>query len=259
MRKIQSVLYVDDDADICEVVKTTLCVVAKFCVHTAASGEQAIDLAREVHPDLVLMDIMMPGLDGPSTLRRMRNDVLLAHIPVIFMTAKLLPAEVAHFLRLGAIGVIGKPFDPLTLSEELWALWSNAGKIRETAAARRESPPARVQGKIASLTDGFLARTAGDVARLREMIARVRNGERSALWEVERVGHKIHGSGAVFGFPQVSASGAVIERLVKAEIAAPDSAGERSILRRLLQSTDQLSLAVASAERASHETASIQG
>src|ERR1700723_3410634 len=105
-REFQSVLFVDDDSDICSVVQATLRLVPGLDVQTADSGERAIDLAYELRPDLLLMDVMMPGLDGPSTFRRMRESALLSHIPVIFMTAKVLPAEVARFIGLGAIGVI---------------------------------------------------------------------------------------------------------------------------------------------------------
>ncbi len=90
MRDFQSVLYVDDDPDICSVVQATLRLVPGLDVQTADSGERAIDLAYELRPDLVLMDVMMPGLDGPSTFRRMRECALLTKIPVIFMTAKSL-------------------------------------------------------------------------------------------------------------------------------------------------------------------------
>jgi CheY-like chemotaxis protein len=249
MRKIQSVLYVDDDPDICEIVKTTLCMMADLRVHTAASGERAIELALEVLPDLVLMDIMMPGLDGPSTLKRMRGNAALAHIPVIFMTAKLLPAEVAHFLQLGAIGVIGKPFDPLTLCDELFDLWSKAGMERAMPAVRLESAAEGILAKIASLCDTFLERTAGDVVRLEEMIARIRTGERSLLPEVERLAHRIHGAGHMFGFPRVSASGAAIERLAVANTPSPGSNCDPAALRQLTYCTEQLALAVASAGR----------
>src|ERR1700733_13287666 len=91
MRDLQSVLFVDDDSDICSVVRATLRLVPGLDVQTADSGRRAIDLAYELRPDLVLMDVMMPGLDGPSTFKRMRETILLAHIPVIFMTAKVLP------------------------------------------------------------------------------------------------------------------------------------------------------------------------
>jgi CheY-like chemotaxis protein len=250
MRKIQSVLYVDDDPDICEVVKTTLRMMADLRVHTAASGEGAIDLALEVLPDLVLMDIMMPGLDGPSTLKLMRGNAALAHIPVIFMTAKQLPSEVAHFLQLGAIGVIGKPFDPLTLCDELFALWTKAGMERAGPAVRGESAAQGILVKIASLCHTFLERTAGDVVRLEELIARIRAGERSLLPEVEGLAHRIHGAGHMFGFPQVSASGAAIERLAVANTPSPGSHCDPAALRQLTYCTEQLALAVAAAGRA---------
>jgi two-component system, OmpR family, response regulator len=88
MRDFQSVLYVDDDPDICSVVQATLCLVPGLNVQTADSGVRAIDLAYELRPDLVLMDVMMPGLDGPSTFKRMRESALLAEMPVIFMTRR---------------------------------------------------------------------------------------------------------------------------------------------------------------------------
>jgi len=94
-RELQSVLYVDDDPDICSVVQATLRLVPGLNVQTADSGQRAIDLAYELRPDLVLMDVMMPGLDGPATFGRMRESALLSKIPVIFMTAKVLPAEIA--------------------------------------------------------------------------------------------------------------------------------------------------------------------
>jgi two-component system OmpR family response regulator len=256
-RKIQSVLYVDDDPDICEVVQATLCLIAGLNVHTAGSGEQAIDLAYELRPDLVLMDVMMPGLDGPSTLKRMREHALLADIPVIFLTAKVLPAEVAHFLQLGAIGVIGKPFDPLKLCDDLFALWKNADAARgiESALAAQS----QVREHVGSLTDRFLQRTRDDVVRLRAIIERARHEDRSVLEEAQRIAHSIHGAGAMFGFPEVSAAGGVIERLVEgvmASTAAPSSTGEPAVLQELLNCNEQLAQEL---EAVGHTTPSSAG
>jgi two-component system OmpR family response regulator len=142
-RDFQSILYVDDDADICSVVQATLRLVPGLHVQTADSGERAIDLAYELRPDLVLMDVMMPGLDGPSTFKRMRESALLAHIPVIFMTAKVLPAEISNFLQLGAIGVIAKPFDPLDLYGELNALWNKGDAARQSQSRAADRPKRR--------------------------------------------------------------------------------------------------------------------
>jgi two-component system OmpR family response regulator len=132
VRKCHSVLYIDDDSDICEVVQATLCMIAGLDVHTAGSGEAAIELACELRPDLILMDVMMPGLDGPATLRRLRESAPISEIPVIFLTAKVLPAEIAHLIQLGAIGVVSKPFDPLTLGGEMLNLWKGSNAARAT-------------------------------------------------------------------------------------------------------------------------------
>jgi len=240
-RKIQSVLYVDDDPDICEVVQATLCLIAGLSVRTARSGEQAIDLAYEWRPDLVLMDVMMPGLDGPSTLKRMREHVLLADIPVIFLTAKVLPAEVAHFLQLGAIGVMGKPFDPLKLCDDLFVLWKSADAARGIEGVL--AGQAQVQEQVDSLSDSFLQRTRDDVVRLRKILERARHEDRSVLKEAERIAHSIHGAAAMFGFPDVSAAGGAIERLVEgiiASTAVSSSACEPTVLQQLLDFVDQL-------------------
>jgi two-component system OmpR family response regulator len=249
-RKIQSVLYVDDDPDICEVVQATLCLIAGLNVHTAGSGEQAIDLAYELRPDLILMDVMMPGLDGPATLKRMREHALLADIPIVFLTAKVLPAEVAHFLQLGAIGVIGKPFDPLKLGDELFAIWENADARRGFEATL--ACESRVRGQVGSLTDSFLQRTRNDVVRLRTIIERARHEDRSVLGEAERIAHSIHGAGAMFGFPEVSTAGGAIERLVEGIMsctAAPSSTHEPLLLQQLLDFTNRLAQDVDTSEQ----------
>jgi two-component system, OmpR family, response regulator len=123
--ELQTVLYVDDEPDIRQIVQLALSLTKGLMVHIGGSGEQALALSRELRPDLLLLDVMMPGLDGPGTLRRMREDPEIAHIPVIFMTAKAMPREVAIFRKMGAAGVIGKPFDPMQLSKQVLALWNN--------------------------------------------------------------------------------------------------------------------------------------
>jgi CheY-like chemotaxis protein len=122
---LQSVLYVDDEPDIRQIVQLALGLAKGLIVHTGESGEQALELLRELRPDLLLIDVMMPGLDGPGTLKRIREDPSISHIPVIFMTAKAMPREVAMFRKMGATGVIGKPFDPMQLSRQVVALWNN--------------------------------------------------------------------------------------------------------------------------------------
>ena len=120
---LQTLLYVDDEPDIRQIVQMALGLAPELTIHTGDSGERALALARELRPDLVLLDVMMPGLDGPATLQRMRADVALAGIPVVFVTAKAMPQEVSRFRALGAVGVIAKPFDPMRLVDHVFALW----------------------------------------------------------------------------------------------------------------------------------------
>ena len=113
------VLIVDDEPDIRRVAKLGLSRVGGMEVVEATNGTEALVRAREDHPDAVLLDVMMPVLDGPSTLARLREDPATAAIPVVFLTAKAIAAEVDRLKSLGAAGVLTKPFDPMTLAREL--------------------------------------------------------------------------------------------------------------------------------------------
>jgi two-component system, OmpR family, response regulator len=227
-------------------------------VQTADSGQRAIDLAYELRPDLVLMDVMMPGLDGPSTFKRMRDSALLAHIPVIFMTAKVLPAEISQFLQLGAIGVIVKPFDPLKLYGELSALWNKGDAARQGSIAC--SGQAKAQAQIDSLTVNFLQRAWADVINLANMIEHAQNGDRSVFTEIERVSHSLHGAGAMFGFPKISDLGGTMSRMAGRLVAgaeAPGSASEPAVLQQLLEFSKQLAQEVEAAWQTAPQSAAM--
>ncbi len=121
--RLRTVLYVDDEPDIREIVGLSLGLVEGLNVEVCESGERALQRLRDITPDLVLLDVMMPGTDGPTTLQRMRADPRFANIPVVFVTAKAMPAEVARFRELGAVAVIAKPFDPLQFGQQIVAIW----------------------------------------------------------------------------------------------------------------------------------------
>jgi two-component system OmpR family response regulator len=117
------ILVVDDDPDIRHVAALGLSRVGGFAVVEAASGEEALALAALApQPDAVLLDVMMPGLDGPDTLARLREDPRTAAIPVVFLTAKALKSETGRLRGLGACGVLTKPFDPMRLAADLRAI-----------------------------------------------------------------------------------------------------------------------------------------
>ena len=120
---LKSILYVDDEPDIREVVQMSLSLVEHLDVQTCESGERALQVLPQLRPDLVLLDVMMPGMDGPSTLQKIRTMAGFETIPVIFMTAKAMPQEVARFRELGAAAVIAKPFDPIQLGNQVLAVW----------------------------------------------------------------------------------------------------------------------------------------
>lgn len=125
------VLLVDDDDDLRVIGELALTHVGGMETVLASSGPMALDLAAREQPDVVLLDVMMPGMDGPTTLRRLREQPATAAIPVVFVTAKVQRHEVQRWLELGAIGVIGKPFDPMGLPDELRAIMARAQERRE--------------------------------------------------------------------------------------------------------------------------------
>jgi CheY-like chemotaxis protein len=121
------VLYVDDEPDIREVGAMALELDGSMEVTTASSGPEALTLLEGGgRPDVILLDVMMPGMDGPAALNELKKRPELAQIPVIFITARAQAHELARFVSLGAIGVITKPFDPMTLSIELRAVLARA-------------------------------------------------------------------------------------------------------------------------------------
>ncbi|QTL03797.1 response regulator [Aquabacter sp. L1I39] len=113
------ILYVDDEADIREIVTLSLSLDPDIQVETASSGATALDRAREGGWDLILLDVMMPVMDGPTAFAELGKNEATRAIPVGFVTARTQQHEIAHFLALGATGVIAKPFDPMTLAKQV--------------------------------------------------------------------------------------------------------------------------------------------
>lgn len=116
---MKRILYVDDEADIREVAQMSLELDPTFHVRTCASGAAGVAEAAAWRPDLILLDVMMPGMDGPTAFTRLRNMPETAMIPVVFITARIQAHDVSGFHALGARGVIAKPFDPMTLAAQV--------------------------------------------------------------------------------------------------------------------------------------------
>ena len=126
MRELKLILYVEDDPDIQMVAQMALEVVGGLVLRSCSSGQEALAAVAACEPDLILLDVRMPGMDGPTTLAELRKLPATAATPVIFMTAKVQAAEVAHYKSLGALGVVAKPFDPMHLAQQVRQMFSEA-------------------------------------------------------------------------------------------------------------------------------------
>jgi CheY-like chemotaxis protein/HPt (histidine-containing phosphotransfer) domain-containing protein len=199
------VLHADDEPDIREVAEISLGLDPGFRVRSCGSGKEALAVAAEWQPDLILLDVMMPVMDGPATLVRLREDARTARIPVIFMTARAQAREVDRFRSLGAVGVIPKPFDPMTLA----------------ASVRSYVQPAH--DPMDDLRTGFLKRVKKDAAALAEDRLMLADGNRhpSALDRIKRTAHGLSGAGGIYGYAEISEAAADLEDAVIAELAGP--------------------------------------
>lgn len=121
MKKMLQILYVEDEPDIQAVTELAL-EDEGFELITCASGREALGKASALKPDLILLDVMMPDMDGPTTLRKLRQLPHLVTTPVIFMTAKIQASEVERYKAMSALGVIGKPFNAMSLADDIRAI-----------------------------------------------------------------------------------------------------------------------------------------
>ncbi|WP_298626200.1 response regulator [uncultured Legionella sp.] len=122
-RELKNILYAEDEADIRAIAQIALEDIGSFSVRFCVNGREALEALRDYSPDLILLDVMMPEMDGPTALNELRKIEACAKIPAMFMTAKIQANEVAEYKALGAIDVIAKPFDPMTLAETIKQVW----------------------------------------------------------------------------------------------------------------------------------------
>lgn len=123
---LNKILLVEDEPDIQEIARLSLETLAHLSVQVCNSGKEALEQAGIFKPDLILLDVMMPGMDGLTTIKHLKADPLLTNIPVIFMTAKTQASEMKNYINFGAIGAISKPFDPMKLAEEIRNIWEDS-------------------------------------------------------------------------------------------------------------------------------------
>ena len=122
---LKRILYAEDEPLIQAMAKLALEKVGGFEVLLCSSGAQALEQVKGFAPDLILLDVVMPGMDGPATFAALRADPTTAPIPVVFLTANAQPAEVARYMALGALDVVAKPFMPMTLAAQIKRIWDD--------------------------------------------------------------------------------------------------------------------------------------
>jgi CheY-like chemotaxis protein len=183
------ILHVDDEPDIREIVGMALGLNADFEVRACANGPDAVATAAEWSPSLILLDVMMPGMDGPTTLAHLRKDARTADIPVLFMTARAQAREVQNFIALGAQGVISKPFDPMTL----------AFTVRSHLQAIR----------LETLRTVFVRRAKSDAGQL--AACRSSSADPATASRIKAIAHGLAGAAGLFGFNQISNDAAALE------------------------------------------------
>jgi CheY-like chemotaxis protein len=213
--KALRILLIDDDADIREVATLSLCLDPELSVRGCASGEEGIAAAIEYVPDLILLDVMMPFMDGPTTLAGLRGNPRTTTIPVIFMTARAQSREIEQFKSLGAAGVIPKPFDPMTL----------------VALVRSLVHP--VVDRLAEPRTLFLARIGKNADALFRCRSALSNEifPLSALAQIRDVAHGLAGAAGVFGFPRIGDAAADLDEVTTAELGG---GGDRKSVERSL-------------------------
>jgi CheY-like chemotaxis protein len=113
------ILIIDDESDIREVAQMSLEMIGGWHVLTSESGQDGLQKAKADQPDAILLDVMLPDMDGPTTLQNLQADPSTSHIPVVFLTAKIQPSDRNRFTNLGVVAVIAKPFDPINLASQV--------------------------------------------------------------------------------------------------------------------------------------------
>jgi CheY-like chemotaxis protein len=120
---LERILYAEDDNDIQQIAILALETLGGFTIKTCNDGLEVISAIEDFIPQLILLDVMMPNMDGPNALEKIREIEAFKITPAIFMTAKVQPEEVKKYLDMGAVGVIAKPFDPMTLADQIRDIW----------------------------------------------------------------------------------------------------------------------------------------
>ena len=207
-KPLNRILVVDDEPDILAVTRMTLRARGDFEVEVCACGQDALELAPRFAPDLILLDVMMPGIDGPMTLKALQEDPRTSSTPVVFMTAKVMPQETARYLSLGAVAVIAKPFDQRTLVDEIEVIWGGQVSTRSAWAPNPE---------MEALLESYAAALPAKVREIARAWRTVEDakGKAELAQEVHSLVHRLAGTAATYGYSTVGQAASQLEEAVK--------------------------------------------
>jgi len=228
------ILIIDDDGDTRELVQMSLSL-ARMETVTASSGADGVAKAAREIPDAILLDVMMPFMDGPATLRALRADARTADIPVLFLTASAMIAEVERLESLDVVGVLAKPFDPATLGGKVRAALEKGAATRRAAAAPAGPAPPK---SLDDLRNAFIKRSLEKIVRAQALVAQLeaQPNDEAAREELMRFFHSLAGIGTSHGFVQVTALAkeGELEAMALKKAGASPGPGEIDNWRRLI-------------------------
>ena len=197
----------DDDPDVQALTSLALMSLGGYNVRSCNSARQALQDAPSFRPDLILLDVMMPGTDGLGAFKALRQLDATTQTPVVFMTARTQPQEVAEYNDLGCLGVVVKPFDPVALPETLETMWGRRTERRRDAGRREfeslrrlylEELPQRITAMLAA-TD----------------VVATRGWDRATVESLYRDAHRLAGSAGLYGLTALGRTAGALEELLK--------------------------------------------
>jgi len=212
-RPLKRLLVVEDDRDIVNLVSLVLGDVGGYVVKACASAKEALEAAPGFRPDLILLDVMMPGADGVSALKSFRRLQDTRETPVVFMTAMAEPGDLARYDALGCLGVIPKPFDPSKLAGTLEALWGRR------AEARRKP----FRNEFEELRRAYVVELPSRIGAMQAAAAALalRGWDRETVESLYHETHRLAGSSGLYRMSQLSRTAAILEEIVKLLLASP--------------------------------------
>jgi CheY-like chemotaxis protein len=229
-RPLKRILLIEDDPDIQTITSLALGTFGGYEVLVCASAAEALERAAVFAPDLLLLDVMMPGTDGIQALRALREIPQTAQTPVVFLTARVMPNEVARYQELGALGLIRKPFEPMALVETIGHIWN-----------RYAARPASNRRQFKQLQRAYRADLPERVRLIADDAAALRGGawERGRLQSLYDQIHRLAGSAAVYGFDEVGQAASELELWALAALASGELEKRPSDLEALVGALDR--------------------